>query len=154
MTRLRKRTTSFRSQLSEGWITFLCQNCGRVGALAYLRDDPAAQRLFTDAEYREQVARQMWDQHGDAITAEWIATHPGTRPAAWWLFSAPAIGPRRKIPRHYPAEKQEKIRKHSGEDALQSLLRVSEMYPGDEPERDFLERNGLLSDAEIGRCSK
>lgn len=36
-----------------------------------------------------QITRQQFDEawggHGDAITAEWIAKHPGTRPFGWWI---------------------------------------------------------------------
>jgi hypothetical protein len=31
----------------------------------------------------------LWAAHGEAITADWAAEHPGTRPACWWRWTAP-----------------------------------------------------------------
>lgn len=33
--------------------------------------------------------RDLWLQHEAPLLTEWIAAHPGTRPAAWWRFTAP-----------------------------------------------------------------
>lgn len=35
----------------------------------------------------------VWREHRDAILASWIAERPGTRPAQWWRFDAPAWPP-------------------------------------------------------------
>lgn len=34
--------------------------------------------------------RALWVQHEVELLARWVASHPGTRPWAWWRFSAPA----------------------------------------------------------------
>jgi hypothetical protein len=34
-------------------------------------------------------ARPKWLEHRAALLNEWIAEHPGTRPAAWWAFDVP-----------------------------------------------------------------
>ena len=34
-------------------------------------------------------ARDLWAQHGAELLARWVAEHPGTRPWAWWCYSAP-----------------------------------------------------------------
>jgi hypothetical protein len=31
----------------------------------------------------------VWADHGDAIVAEHVAEHPGSRPHRWWQYSAP-----------------------------------------------------------------
>jgi hypothetical protein len=31
----------------------------------------------------------LWEVARDAVVAEWIRRHPGTRPQAWWTFDAP-----------------------------------------------------------------
>ena len=83
-----------------------------LGAIAYLRDDPydpglggvlwagnehshlmahggAPYTLNGDAA--RQVcglsARELVEQHGDRFLAEFIAEHPGQRPAWWWHFN-------------------------------------------------------------------
>jgi hypothetical protein len=34
-------------------------------------------------------ARKLWQEHGEAVLAEWIRAHPGERPQAWWRCAAP-----------------------------------------------------------------
>ena len=34
-------------------------------------------------------ARKVWDECGDHITTDWIKRRAGTRPFAWWVYSAP-----------------------------------------------------------------
>lgn len=41
-----------------------------------------------------EAMHEAWEQLGDEILAEWIMENPGSRPFAWWLFSAPE--PRRQ----------------------------------------------------------
>jgi hypothetical protein len=31
----------------------------------------------------------LWLLHGEAIVAEWVKRHPGTRPSCWWRWTAP-----------------------------------------------------------------
>jgi hypothetical protein len=37
----------------------------------------------------------FWREHSEAIVAEHVAKHPGTRPLRWWEYSAP--GPRQRL---------------------------------------------------------
>jgi hypothetical protein len=53
------------------------------------RDMPGEATIMTDA-----AIRSLWLQHAEALTAEYAADWPGTRPQIWWSYSAPA--PRRK----------------------------------------------------------
>ena len=40
--------------------------------------------------------RDAWSQVGEEITADFIADHPGFRPAAYWRFEAADLQPRRE----------------------------------------------------------
>jgi len=40
----------------------------------------------------EPALRPLWKIQGPAILIDWIAAHPGTRPACWWLYDAPRAG--------------------------------------------------------------
>lgn len=37
----------------------------------------------------EDTLRAAWQQHGEALTAEHVAAHPGSRPWGWWRYDAP-----------------------------------------------------------------
>ena len=43
----------------------------------------------------EDLARKAWEANEGAILEDWIREHPGTRPFAWWRWSAPE--PRRRM---------------------------------------------------------
>jgi hypothetical protein len=74
--------------------------------LAYLAAG-AGQKLETDEDSHFEILllrgpnrgtlRALWQEFGAGILAEWIAKHPGTRPARWWEFDAP-----RQAPGRYP----------------------------------------------------
>jgi len=36
------------------------------------------------------AVRELWAEHGAALLARWIAEHPGERPWAWWIATAPS----------------------------------------------------------------
>jgi hypothetical protein len=36
-----------------------------------------------------EAMRKAWDELRHELLPQWIAEHPGTRPAAWWRFDAP-----------------------------------------------------------------
>ena len=55
--------------------------------------DPLASFL-DECEYTVDELRDAWSIHGDTLTAEHRKAYPGSRPWAWWLFSAPE--PRRQ----------------------------------------------------------
>jgi hypothetical protein len=60
---------------------------------------PFLMRAFGDLW--EDVAEAAWHAHGDELTREWIARHPGTRPPAWWAFDAPSGRPAAESQRSY-----------------------------------------------------
>ena len=37
----------------------------------------------------ETTRAERWREVGAELTAEWIAEHPGSRPAGWWQYEAP-----------------------------------------------------------------
>jgi len=39
----------------------------------------------------QRDAEAAWQVVGAALTADWVAEHPGSRPFAWWLFQAPEL---------------------------------------------------------------
>lgn len=45
-----------------------------------------AARFFADFKTALEPA---WREHGEAILTAWIAARPGSRPWAWWRYSAP-----------------------------------------------------------------
>lgn len=115
---------------------------------------------FDDEEHR----RQTWEKHRDAILAEWIELHPGTRPWAWWEYDRPD-DLRRRI--HLPDELLTQFQDTQGV----RLERDEAANPGKwywtkdpphwgipqpfgngsdlfEAESDYLERHGLLTRAE------
>jgi hypothetical protein len=60
----------------------------------------AARRLFETGDvdpkldgafevFGQKDQRALWAAHESEFMAGWIAHHPGTRPAAWWAYSAP-----------------------------------------------------------------
>jgi hypothetical protein len=67
--------------------------------------DPAVWAWLTDAEpptgsnpfalmaLRDDDLRELWHEHRERILADHIDVHPGTRPAAWWLWDAPRALP-------------------------------------------------------------
>jgi hypothetical protein len=44
---------------------------------------------------RPDEIRKVWEKHRRRILANWIKTHPGTRPWPWWDFDAPE--PRKRL---------------------------------------------------------
>lgn len=38
---------------------------------------------------REKQWLDLWNKHREAILANWVAQHPGTRPSFWWKYDAP-----------------------------------------------------------------
>jgi hypothetical protein len=60
--------------------------------------DPELMEWFMDATpsrpamvyfMQEGELQTAWNASREAVLAEWIQTHPGTRPSHWWLFDAP-----------------------------------------------------------------
>ena len=107
--------------------------------------------------------RTAWQALRDELLADWIAEHPGTRPAAWWLFDSPE--PRRRLNGQHPfdnldrqARIDELAAKYPGENMtihheLFFGCPCTRLIPDDyeavyESEQMFLERLGLLVESE------
>lgn len=86
-------------------------------------------------------ARADWTAHREAILEVWLDFWPGTRPWAWWRFDAVACRVRRVPAESWLAEAHREPRPT---DALE----YGEDGRTFEPSAEFLERHGLLTDAE------
>jgi hypothetical protein len=51
--------------------------------------------LGPEGELDPDLLREVWDDLGDQLLAEHIASAPGTRPWAWWQWESPE--PRRQV---------------------------------------------------------
>ena len=127
-----------------------------------------------DEAFDVDSARLAWSELRDELIAEWIAESPGSRPFGFWTFDAPepmrrtgtmkfkpGIGPR--SPRRFDRDSREFIaeadfppaerisywrRRHPTANAY-ALDSFDEAYAVYESETEYLERLGLLTDAEI-----
>jgi len=91
------------------------------------------------------VLRAAWEEHGAAITAEWIAKEPGTRPFGWWLFvGVPKYGERRTTQWWKPAHEE-----YRANHCKYGILDTHYFPRCQEHERDYLRRNGEISDEEF-----
>lgn len=81
-----------------------------------------------DAFADEDDMREGWESVREGMLPNWIRDHPGTRPYAWWKFDSPV-----RVTWHTRV----------GEHAF-----VSVAGGAPEPQRDFLERFGLLTQTE------
>jgi hypothetical protein len=90
MPRRRWRLRDRREPLSPAMRAYLELGLGGLQASvkASRPDGYEAAVYFTTAADRAKC----WEQHGEEVTAAWIAAHPGTRPWGWWQFVAQ--GPR------------------------------------------------------------
>jgi hypothetical protein len=96
--------------------------------------------------------KAAWKYHGVEILAEYIAAHPGRRPWPWWVWDH---GQERPIVNPMGAEQELQAREQytifgvlvcgieHGHGAA-----PGEMHPWLEPEEEYLERMGLLTDGE------
>ena len=55
---------------------------------AYGLEAIEGEKLFKYTTTAEHFAG-VWDALRDEVVADWIAEHPGTRPARWWGYDAP-----------------------------------------------------------------
>lgn len=115
--------------------------------------------FFDDTFADDDQMRQAWSEIGEELTAEWIAERPGTRPWGWWKFVAKE--PRRCLSGPHPFTNGARTR-FLGDKAKLTRFGLPRMLvcptsapgcPDDfacrfESERDFLERLGLLTQAE------
>jgi hypothetical protein len=74
------------------------------GVRAFLNDEPMPEmgelghddyvglRFFDSiiVGYKQNVRlSDIWEEHRDAILADWLSSRPGSRPKCWWKFDAP-----------------------------------------------------------------
>lgn len=126
----------------------------------------AGDNWFAEHTFRE-AAPKLWTEHRDTILARWIAERPGTRPSCWWRFDAPRD----------TAMQAERANWFYAGDLIQGRRQLGgsgvpawEKYPSTVPawefgiphmddiddsdpprfetERAYLERHGLLTEAE------
>lgn len=91
------------------------------------------------------VLREAWAYYGDAITVEWIEQQPGTRPFGWWLFyGVPKYGERRTTQWWKPCHEEYRA------NHCKYLILDTHYFPRcQEHERDYLRRNGEITDEEF-----
>lgn len=81
--------------------------------------------------------REAWDYYRDRIREPFIKANPGKRPYAEWVFElVPAYGERRII-RENTLDREAWTQ--------WGILHTNTIPPIQEPERDYLERHGLLT---------
>lgn len=97
------------------------------------------QPFYCDVE----LLRSAWSIHGDTITSEWVAHHPGSRPFCWFLFVGyPQFGPRRTT-KYF-----RRIEPYRAAWARWGILCVDLLPPVLESQTEYLDRIGQLSDEE------
>lgn len=122
-----------------------------------------------DAESDPTAMERMradWQRFRDELLQEWIASHPGSRPFAWWAFDAPA---RRETSdgSDHPFDRPERralcAEWHAQYPAIRHDKRFVELFFGVpvicvesvryETERQYLVRRGLLTTDELCKCT-
>ena len=110
---------------------------------------------------REPWVTVKWGEHHDAILAEWIDEHPGTRPWVWWELDSPrlpAVGDGRYDDGKRP-EPRQRVGGTGGEPTHQGVTfgipdgwGNDDFDPSDPPtfesQASYLDRHGLLTKAE------
>ena len=114
---------------------------------------------FALYELTESAKRRLWNEHEDEWLALWLATYeppwsapttyggPGTRPSAWWIYTAPEPrqqleGPGAPLWERYPAVMQQYAF------GLPSIAGGPATF---ESEASYLRRLGLFQPRERGR---
>ena len=89
-----------RAPLSEvEWAFFLDQDCAEFDGWELYRlttgHDIGGPMRFPHYDKRNfDYTERRWNAVKDEVLSHWVANFPGTRPSAWWRFSAPE--PRRE----------------------------------------------------------
>jgi len=93
------------------------------------------------------LLRRVWERVRDEFLPQYIAEHPGERTFCWWCFDhkreRPIIGAE-----HFPEFDRSQNEKHGFLDTETYTVVDGHLTPLQEPKRDYLERLGLLTDAE------
>jgi hypothetical protein len=99
--------------------------------------------------------QDLWTRHGADLLEEWVTGHPGCRPFAWWVVAAGE--PRRVLRGHElreggPALADVWWRPRFGVPFFRQVRPAGFTgYPTIESEPAYLDRLGLLADAERAR---
>jgi hypothetical protein len=98
----------------------------------------------------------VWRETGEELTADWIDAHPGSRPWAWWVYSAPMprrclVGTALLFPIRKPGDWEFSWRENWGVPAfVQGRPRGYVGLPRVESQATYLDRLGLLGAEECG----
>ena len=95
--------------------------------------------------------RNLWSHHEAELLSVWIAKHPGSRPWAWWRFSAPEG--RRQVAGG-PIERGAYHDQVDGEGLPLALGEFSHGVVGFESQAACLKRLNLLGEAEAARVTR
>jgi hypothetical protein len=119
---------------------------------AYLFDEDApgfAGFLVRRARRGLTDTAELWAANRDDVLREWIRDYPGTRPYAWWQHDAPE--PRRRIGGSGLVRNE----RHAYGLPTDADWRVVDPNnpPSFESQAAYLDRHGLLSDAEHRRLT-
>jgi hypothetical protein len=86
---------------------------------------------------RREAARALWAEHGAAVTAQWAAEAPGTRPRAFWAIGLD-MHPQLGLDNDYTPRQLRYARRYG----------CAGYVPSREVQRRFLRRYGQLHPAE------
>lgn len=103
----------------------------------------------------DEKMKLLWEENKAVILQDWIAEHPGSRPAAWWCYDAPRAERFKGTP--WEISQPEPRRRLNGESIYSGneIPHLIKAIPdGEDPalfesERQYLERHGLLMPEEI-----
>lgn len=115
-----------------------------------------------------QRLRDEWEEHQATVLADWVREHPGTRPYAWWRWSAPTYRARSNGLHRFEdparlAEAEANFQQYPGyrDRWFETHYGLPNMYsrPDDwdaryESEHEYLARLQLLLPAEIEALTK
>jgi|GEM_PF-3529183 len=109
----------------------------------------------------ERWLAPKWAEHRDALLAEWIDEHPGTRPWVWWELDSPRLPAEGNgdFDDGKRPEPRQRVGGTGGEPTHQGVTfgipdgwRDDDFDPSDPPTYEsqavYLARHGLLADAE------
>lgn len=109
----------------------------------------AAGFYLPDGTLDMAAVQAAWEELSDELLPEFIADHPGTRPAAWWLFDAPE--PQRRLLYGHDPDGESRPewtrRLRFGRPAVFGKSDFADP-PCFESQAAYLDRHGLLTDAE------
>lgn len=92
---------------------------------------------------RRDLLQDAWEAHGDRLTREWIADHPGSRPFCWYVFvGVPTWGERQTTRFFQP------LAPYRENWLTWGILHTHLVPPAQEGEDEYLARVGQLTKQE------